>query len=64
MSGLYINQLERLKTAKANELLQADRLEDAKATNVAAPPEPVDGPIEIKLDSSGVPKVRIKASRS
>lgn len=63
MSGLYIDQLERLKTAKGKELLQADRLEDAKVTNIAPPPEAVEGPIEIKMDSSGAPKVRVNAPK-
>ncbi|MBN9079447.1 MAG: hypothetical protein BGN87_11270 [Rhizobiales bacterium 65-79] len=57
VSGLYINQLEQLKTSKGRELLQADRLEDGKAENVAPPPIVPDGPVRIEPADGGVLKV-------
>ena len=62
MSGLYINQLEQLKTSKGRELLKADRLEDARVSNVAPPPIPRDGPVKIKRDKHGVIKVTVRKS--
>ncbi|ESW84577.1 hypothetical protein X772_17040 [Mesorhizobium sp. LSJC280B00] len=62
MSGLYINQLERLKTAKGEELLTADRLEDGKIANVAPPPIPSDKRIKIERGDRAVTKVTVRES--
>ncbi|RUX26131.1 hypothetical protein EOA13_24825 [Mesorhizobium sp. M7A.F.Ca.US.011.01.1.1] len=57
MSGFLIDQLERLKTAKAEELLRADRLEDGMAANIAPPPAIPDHPIKTVRDRNGTFKV-------
>jgi hypothetical protein len=62
MSGLYINQLERLKTAKGEELLTEDRLEDGKITSVAPPPVVSDERIKIERGDRGVTKVTVRES--
>lgn len=62
MSGLYINQLERLKTAKGEELLTEDRLEDGKIIAIAAPSVATDGRIRIEHGEGGVTKVTVRDS--
>ncbi|WP_284272690.1 hypothetical protein [Mesorhizobium huakuii] len=59
MSGFLIDQLERLKTARAEELLRADRLEDGMAANMAPPPTIPDHPIKVSRDRDGTFKVSI-----
>ncbi|MEI9403153.1 hypothetical protein [Mesorhizobium argentiipisi] len=60
MSGIIIDQLERLKTAKGKELLAEDRLEDVKVTSVAPPPIPSDERIKIEVGEDGAPKVTVR----
>jgi hypothetical protein len=60
MSGLYVNQLEQLKTSKGRELLDADRLEDGKAISVAPRPNGHVGPVRIKPGKGGVLEVTIR----
>jgi hypothetical protein len=60
MSGLYINQLEQMKTSKGRELLDADRLEDGKAVSIAPPPNGHDGPVKVKPGKGGVVEVTIR----
>ncbi|WP_421916789.1 hypothetical protein [Mesorhizobium sp.] len=59
MSAFYIDQLQRLRTAKAKELLAADRLDDGKAANVAAPPSIPDQGIKIETGPDGMLQVTV-----
>lgn len=60
MSAFYIDQQERLKTAKGRELLSADRRGEIAPTNVAPAPEPVEGKIALRLGADGKPHVVVK----
>lgn len=59
MSGILIDQLERLKMTKGKELLTEDRLEDGKITSVAPPIIPSDDRIKIELGEDGATKVTV-----
>ena len=60
MSGIIIDQLERLKTARGKELLAEDRLEDGKVTSLAPPPIPNDERIKIEVGKDGAPRVTVR----
>ncbi|MDG4873486.1 hypothetical protein P9273_00060 [Mesorhizobium sp. WSM4935] len=59
MSGIIIDHLERLKTARGKELLAEDRLEDGKVVSLAPPPTPSDERIKIEVGEDGVPRVTV-----
>lgn len=59
MSGILIDQLERLKMTKGQELLSEDRLEDGKTTSVAPPIITSDDRIKIELGEDGTTKVTV-----
>lgn len=59
MSGVLIDQLERLKMTKGKELLTEDRLEDGKVISVAPPLILSDDRIKIELGDDGATKVTV-----
>ncbi|PLP57496.1 hypothetical protein CYK37_20430 [Mesorhizobium loti] len=60
MSVFYIDQQERLKTTKGEELLSADRRGEIAPTAVGAAPVPVEGKIVVTLGADGKTRVVIK----
>lgn len=59
MSAFYIDQMQRLQSAKAKELLSADRLDDGKAAVVGPPPSVPDQGIRIEADRNGTLRVTV-----
>lgn len=60
MVFFYIDQQERLKTARGKEMLDTVPVYDVVPTNVASPPADLGGKVEISLGKDGKVIARIK----